>query len=118
MKRQTTSLVGILGIALLLSSVAVGCARRGGADATTAPSAPSASATAIVAAQPTDVPDPTETAPADATSEPTSADSPAASSVNVPANPTADPLDAQLQNVNQLLNGIDTSIAGSSGGGE
>jgi hypothetical protein len=115
-KRQTKALATILGVALLLSGVAAGCARRGGADVTTAPSTQPANPTATVAAQPSDAFDLTDTTVPDVTPEPASTDVPATSAA--PANPTADPLDAQLQNVNQLLNGIDTSISGSSGGGE
>ena len=115
MNRPSKSLAGVLGAVLLLGSVAAGCGQRGGADGTATPNPPAVSPVAS-AADGTTAPDANlsmapepSTEPADAAS-PTPTDPPQ-------TNQTADPVDTDLQNIGQLLNGIDSSISGSSSGG-
>jgi hypothetical protein len=111
--RPTKSAAGLLGLALLLGSVASGCARHGGstpepvtqATPVVAGAGETAAPTATVFAAP--IASPSESPVATAT--------PVATQASATANPkpTADPLDSELQTLNQLLNGIDTSLSGS-----
>jgi hypothetical protein len=118
--RPMRSTAGLIGLALLLGGVAAGCARHGGStlepvQATPTPIAAGADATATseitVAVVPT-------LSPRDspiATATPGARATPGATQPAPTTNPkpTADPLDAELQTLDQLLNGIDTSLSSS-----
>jgi len=111
--RHSKSLAGMLGVALLIGSVAAGCGRRGGADVSPTPIPPAASPVASMADQSPLVPDATDTIVPGASATPI-ADSTSSTGAQAAA---SDPVDTDLQGVNQLLNGIDSSISGSSSGG-
>ena len=123
MNRHGKSLA-VLAAALLLSGVAAGCSRSGGTDVPAAPP-PSVAATMAPetsAVEPVDSPASLETQAASPSPSASSTDLTAPSTATavspIPAS-TNDPLDAELQDVNQLLNGIDGSVSDSStGGGE
>jgi hypothetical protein len=122
--RPGKSAAGLLGLALLLGSLTAGCARHdeGGAtpgQATEAASTPVAAAADVTTPSPclaeaaTPTPQASDIAPAEG---PVAG---AASQAPVDPNPTTDPLDSELQTVNQIVNGIDGSLSGSTtSGGE
>jgi hypothetical protein len=112
--RPIRSAAGLIGLALLLGSVAAGCARHGGST----PEPVQVTPTPIVAgADETAAPEITaSTAPTASPSDsPIAAATPGATQPAPTTNPkpTADPLDSELQTLDQLLNGIDTSLSSS-----
>jgi hypothetical protein len=99
--RQLSSATRLAATALLVGIAVVGCARH---DAGSGPTAPVAQPSQAAAA-PTLAPNPTQAA--------ISTGTPAATDT---ATTTPDPLDSQLTNLQNLLNGIDSSLSGSDAG--
>jgi hypothetical protein len=119
--RQSSQAARLIAGAALLGLLVVGCARHGGGAETPAPSTAGTPRATATEPAPAATPDNVATAlatgavaPGVAAADPTRAAAPATSA---PATP--DPLDAELQGINQLLNGMDSSLSNSdSSGGE
>lgn len=119
MNRQASTVTVLAAAAMLFGAAVVGCARHEG-GATTAPAASiqaaqatQAEATATPAATIVDAtPGATDSAPSP---QPTDAAVPTAPS-GVTAAATPDPLDGQLANIDQLINGVNGSLSGSDAG--
>ncbi len=112
-----SSVTKIAATALLVSIAAVGCARHDGAGSGQPPASTPPSAVAAQATTPPTLGDPT--APAQLSiDQPTAGTStgPATSIQPVAANAAAatpDPLDAQFSNLNDMLNGLNSSLSAS-----
>ena len=103
--RPVRSVTTLAAAALLLGMAVVGCAGHNGGAVNGPAGSPPVAQTARTGATEPPVPTPAPTAtPADAT--------PSAGSTGAP-NATADPLDALLTNLDQLLNGLNGSLSGS-----
>lgn len=106
--RPVRSVTTLAAAALLLGMAVVGCAGHNGGAVNGPAGSPPVAQTARTGATEPPVPTPAPTAtPADAT--------PSAGSTGAP-NATADPLDALLTNLDQLLNGLNGSLSGSGTG--
>jgi hypothetical protein len=109
--RQVSSVTGLAAVALLVGIAVIGCAKHDGAPAT-AGSTPAAVSSQVD--QPTFAltPDASDTpAPADSASPSPSSD---AAASNAPATP--DPLDSEINALNNLINGVNGSVSGSDTG--
>jgi hypothetical protein len=115
--RQHRSLAGLAATALLIGLATVACARGGGA--TGQPQAPAA-ATIAAGATATDTANVDVAVATDTTATPgtSTGSAPAVKSPVGGAAATADPLDTDLQKLNQLLQGVKDSLSGANGGGE
>jgi hypothetical protein len=119
--RQISSVTRLAATALLVGLAVLGCARQGGNEPgrqADAPAAGSALSSQVVQAAPTLAPTDAPTPAAMVSPTPSGSAAPA---TNAPAQTdapaaTPDPLDGQLANINNLLNGINSSIAGSDAG--
>ena len=114
MDRQLSSIARLAAVALLVGLAAVGCAGNAhSATASPAVSTPESqpSQAEIAASTPSASPTVAVTAGPTQSGGPTTA----AGSTAAPA-PTTDPLSGQLSNLDNLLNGIDSSISGGTAG--
>jgi hypothetical protein len=108
--RQVSSLPRLATMVLLVGIVAGGCAKQAGTvPVQAAGSTPAAQSSPVVAVAPTLV---STDAPSDsaAPSQTAGASAPAA------PNATPDPLDSPFSELNNLLNGIDSSLSGADAG--
>jgi hypothetical protein len=119
--RQASQAARLVAGAALLGLLAAGCARHPGGAATPAPSTPGAPQATAAGQEPVATPGIVVTPPAtDPASPGVVAVGPTQAAPTVPIAPaTPDPLDAELQGIDQLLNGMDGSLSNSdSSGGE
>ena len=128
MYRRTTSAARLAAVALLVGLATVACARHG-SSATAAPAVSSA-VEATLTSQTAQIATPTPNAAgAGSPSAPTySSGASAAGSAEPSSTPAAgksptaaitpDPLDSELQTLDQILGGVDSSLSGSGPGGE
>ena len=125
MNRQHTSLAGLTATLLLIALATVACARGGGATgepqatsvATVTASAAATDTTSVVSSAATDTASVAQLSP---TSDPPAVKSSAASGAIAAsgASATVDPLDTDLQKLNQVLQGVQDSLSGANSGGE
>ncbi len=119
MNRHGKSALALLGAVLLAGSLAAGCARHGGNETSGSGTyQPTSAVPSVVVVAldntPSQEPLATQASSPGATQATTqSAQPPQPTPIS---RTTPDPLDSELQGVNQLLNGIDTSLSGSDSG--
>jgi hypothetical protein len=108
--RQGSSVTRLAAVALLVGVAVIGCARHD-SPVTTAGSTPALQSSPATATS-TPVSIVTASAPIDAASPSESTDpSPTAAAAVTP-----DPLDSELSNLNNLINGVNSSVSGSDAG--
>jgi hypothetical protein len=110
--RQASSVTRLAAVALLVGIAVIGCARHDGA-VVPAGSTPAPQASQVDQAAPT----PTDAAVDSAA--PTDSASPSPSDVPSPsaaAAATPDPLDSEISNLNNLINGVNSSLSGGGAG--
>lgn len=106
--RQVSSVTRLAAVALLVGIAVIGCAKHDGAVAT-AGSTPAAVSSQVD--QPTAAPTPTVSdaaAPTDSASPDPSSDAMASDAPAV----TPDPLDSEINTLNNLINGVNGSVSG------
>ena len=116
MNREVNSIVRLAAVALLVGVAAIGCAGQRGAGASQPAQTPATQQSQAAAATPTLTPTPaaqtTSPTPAQTVSPTPTATARATSSSAA----TPDPLDGQLSNIQNLLNGMNSSLSGSDAG--
>ena len=111
MNRQVSLTTRLAATVLLVGVAVVGCGHGNAGSSQVAGSTPTAQSSQVDQAGPSTSPDVSPSA--------TDSAAPSASAMAVNPVATPDPLDSPLNNVNQLLNGINSSLQDSgSGGGE